>query len=48
MSDFKKHLNEKLQDPNKPNSLNIEPIECDSEDYQEIQKIKAQNNTKTV
>jgi len=31
---------------NKPNSLTIEPIEYDSEDYQEIQKIKAQNNTK--
>jgi len=32
--------------PNKPNSLNIEAIEYDSEDYREIQKIKAQNNTK--
>jgi len=32
--------------PNNPNSLNIEPIDYDSKDYQEIQKIKAQNNTK--
>jgi len=26
--------------------LNIEPIERDSEDYQEIQEIKAQNNNR--
>ena len=32
--------------PNKPNTLNIEAIEKDSEDYKEIQAIKAQNNAK--
>ena len=31
---------------NKPNALNIEAIEKDSEDYKEIQAIKAQNNAK--
>lgn len=31
---------------NKLNSLDIEPVEKDSEDYQEIQAIKAQNNPK--
>jgi len=31
---------------NKLNSLDIEPMEKDSEDYQEIQAIKAQNNPK--
>lgn len=32
--------------PNKPNALNIEAIEKNSDDYKEIQAIKAQNNAK--
>ena len=32
--------------PNKPNVLNIEAIEKNSDDYKEIQAIKAQNNAK--
>ena len=46
IQNLKNDIVKSIKLPNKPNSLNIEPIERDSEDYQEIQKIKAQNNTK--
>jgi len=46
IQNLKNDIVKSIKLPNKLNSLNIEPIEHDSEDYQEIQKIKAQNNTK--
>jgi len=46
IQNLKNDIVKSIKLPNKPNSLNIEPIERDSEDYQEIQEIKAQNNNR--
>ena len=46
IQNLKNDIVKNIKLPNKDNSLDIEPIEKDSEDYKEIQAIKAENNPK--
>ena len=46
ISNLKDDIVKSIKLPNKLNDLNIEAIEKDSEDYREIEAIKAQNNIK--
>ena len=46
IGNLKNDIVQNIKLPNKKQSLDIEPIEKDSEDYKEIETIKAQNNPK--
>jgi len=46
IGNLKNDIVQNIKLPNKKHSLDIESIEKDSEDYKEIQTIKAQNNPK--
>jgi len=46
IQNLKNDIVQNIKIPNRLNSLDIEVIEKGSEDYKEIQAIKAQNNTK--
>jgi len=46
IQNLKNDIVKNIKLPNKDNTLDIEPIEKDSEDYKEIQAIKAENNPK--
>jgi len=46
VQNLKNDIVKNIKIPNRNNNLDIEPIEKDSEDYKEIQAIKAENNPK--
>lgn len=46
INNLKNDIVQNIKIPNTPSSLNIEPIEKGSADYEEIEAIKAQNNPK--
>ena len=46
IQNLKNDIVKNIKLPNRDNNLDIEPIEKDSEDYKEIQAIKAENNPK--
>jgi len=46
IQNLKNDIVKNIKLPNKDNTLDIEPIEKDSEDYKEIEAIKAENNPK--
>ena len=46
VQNLKNDIVKNIKIPNRDNNLDIEPIEKDSEDYKEIQAIKAENNSK--
>lgn len=46
IQNLKNDIVKSIRVPNKVNDLDIEAIEKDSEDYKELQAIKAQNNAK--
>jgi len=46
VQNLKNDIVKNIKIPNRDNNLDIEPIEKDSEDYKEIQVIKAENNPK--
>jgi len=46
VQNLKNDIVKNIKIPNRDNNLDIEQIEKDSEDYKEIQAIKAENNPK--